>query len=193
MIAAIILAAGLSRRMGRDKLSLPVDGAPMYCRAIRLVEALPVQRRLIVTNQPAIQREAKSMGLNVMENPKAKEGMGTTVACAVSSLPADTEFAVFLTCDQPYLTASAVASLIDRAMETNKIIVPMVGGKPGSPCVFPQRFFAELSSLSGDCGGKAVYKQHIDEVVFLPVACPAAFADVDTPEDYDELIAQPPG
>ena len=62
MRAAVVLAAGFSRRMGTDKLLLEVGGAPMYRHALRLAAALPVRTCIVVTNHPAIAREAEAMG-----------------------------------------------------------------------------------------------------------------------------------
>ena len=140
MRAAVVLAAGFSRRMGTDKLLLEVGGAPMYRHALRLAAALGSE-----------------------------------------------DCAVFLNADQPFLRAETVKTLLDACETQGKIAVPVVEGAPCSPCVFPQRFYGELAALSGEMGGKAVWKRHPAGVVRVRFADAAAFADVDTREQYGSV------
>ena len=86
MRAAVVLAAGFSRRMGMDKLMLDVHGRPMYRHALALAAALEVSRCIVVTNNPIIAREAGAMGFEIVPSPHAAGGMGFSVAGARRSL-----------------------------------------------------------------------------------------------------------
>lgn len=183
MIAAVVLAAGLSRRMGRDKLLLPLDGAPLFQKTVDLAVRLPFAARLVVTNTPQIAAYAAVHGCQVVPSPRAEAGMGCSVAAGAASLPEPCTGVIFFNADQPFLTAEAVTRLCRRFWETDQIAVPVTAGAPTAPCVFPRRFWPELAALNGTQGGRAVYRRHPDETVFVPMDDPALFRDVDVPAD----------
>lgn len=179
MTAAVVLAAGLSRRMGTDKLQKSVGGKPMIQYALDLARALPVQARLLVTNQQAIVSIAPDF--QHVPSLRAAAGMGFSVAEAAKNLPKMADFCVFLCADQPLLQPKTVQILLDCAIENNCIAAPRVNGKPCAPCVFPRRFFAELAALTGDTGGRRVWKKHPEETKFCDFADETQFWDADTP------------
>ena len=156
--AAVILAAGLSRRMGNtDKLKLHIDGIPMYRHVISLVATSRLfSDVIVVTNQCDIAAFAQTCGAQPVENTFAQQGQGTSVAAGVRVLPEDTDFCAFFTADQPFLTKEIVQKLTETAARTGNITVPRVHGVPKSPCVFPKRFFTQCKALSGETGGRGV-------------------------------------
>lgn len=187
MIAAVLLAAGLSRRMGTDKLMLPVQGKPLYAHALGLMQSLRADVRLVVTNNPLIAADATQRGFDVVSNPAAADGMGTSVAAGAAALHESVHYAVFLNADQPFLAPQTVGRLIEAARQSEKIVVPHVDGKPCSPCVFPQRFFPALAALDGARGGKVVWDAHPASTLHLPLAITDDCRDVDTPDDYHAM------
>lgn len=189
--AAVILAAGLSRRMGNtDKLKLHIDGIPMYRHVISLVATSRLfSDVIVVTNQCDIAAFAQTCGAQPVENPFAQQGQGTSVAAGVRALPEDTDFCAFFTADQPFLTKEIVQKLTETAEQTGNIIVPRVHGVPKSPCIFPKRFFAQCKALSGETGGKGVYRQHLNEVVWMDFPDGKAWQDIDTAGDYNAIIS----
>ena len=195
MIAAVVLAAGLSLRMGEtDKLWLPVGDAPMYRHALALAAAVG-ETCLVVTNDPGLAAEGQEMGFRAVPSPRAAEGMGYSVAAGAAALDARADYALFLSADQPFLRPETVRQLVRLAQESHCIAVPRADGKPCAPCVFPRRFFGELAALAGEAGGRAVWKRHADEVRFWDAPDKAEFADIDTPEGYRRLAGLdfPPG
>lgn len=187
MTAAVVLAAGLSRRMGEtDKLQLPVGGLPMYRHALALAASVG-DACLVVTNDPGLAAEGEGMGFRAVPSPCAAEGMGYSVAAGAAALDARADYALFLSADQPFLRPETVRALVRLAQNADCIAVPRVDGKPCAPCVFPRRFFEELAALAGEIGGRAVWKRHADEVRFWDTPNQAEFADIDTPETYQRL------
>lgn len=189
--AAVILAAGLSRRMGNtDKLKLHIDGIPMYQHVIALVcESRLFSAVIVVTNQPDIAAFAHRHGARPVENPNAAQGQGTSVAVGAYALPENTDFCAFLTADQPFLTKNILQTLVKTAQETGAIVVPRVQDIPKSPCIFPKRFFEQCKALSGEKGGKGIYQQHLDEVVWADFPASKAWLDIDTEHDYNAIIS----
>lgn len=190
-VAAVILAAGLSRRMGEiDKLKLHIDGIPMYQHVISLVAVSGLfSNSIVVTNQQDIAAFAQTCGAQPVENPLAEQGQGTSVAAGARALPEDTDFCVFFTADQPFLTKEILQKLTGTAEQTGNIIVPRVDGMPKSPCIFPKRFFAQCKALSGETGGKGIYRQHLDEVVWVDFPDSKAWRDIDTEGDYNAIMS----
>ena len=180
--ALVLLAAGLSRRMGQDKLLMKRHGKPLYRFSLELMGSFPDTSRLVVSTSGEIIDAAQALGFHTIGNPLAAQGMGTSVAAATACLRE--ERAVFLNADQPYFTAGCLALLLACAQETDAIVVPRVQGLPKSPCVFPRRFYPDLMMLEGDQGGRAVYQLYPEEVHYLDFPDPRPFQDFDTPEDW---------
>jgi molybdenum cofactor cytidylyltransferase len=185
-ISAILLSAGLSRRMGEDKLLLEYDGMSLLERAIALLAELPVSERIVVTTKERREKVNLPSGVRVVLNDNPQIGQSESIRLGVSR--ARGAHFMFLVADQPKLSVSALEPILSAAQENpDKIVFPLVCGKPSSPAIFPARFKAELLALSGDMGGREVRLAFPDLCFGVEVQNPCDFVDIDDLEDYKRL------
>ncbi|MDR2187758.1 MAG: molybdopterin-binding/glycosyltransferase family 2 protein [Azonexus sp.] len=192
-IAALVLAAGRSSRMGeQNKLLCPVDGAPLVLRAVNAALASRAAQVMVVTGHEAERIEAALAGqpVSFTYNPDYPGGMASSLRCGLRALCADTAAVIVLLADMPAIGAADIDRLID-AFDPAKpaVLVPEYDGRRGNPVLWPRRHFAELASLSGDIGGRGLLEQYAAEVQSLAFPSPVIFVDVDTPEALAELSA----
>lgn len=192
-IACVVLAAGMSKRMGEcNKLLLNVKKMPLFqhiCQALSKNHL-----NLIVTAFPEIAEHAAHHDFMVVWNEEQSLGQSHSIKLALKELRNHNENIkgiLFATADQPFITAEIIQSLYDNFQlhDCNKIIVPAYKDRVGSPCIFPMRYRDELLKLTGDKGGRAVYKRHMDDVVFVQLPCERFLLDIDTPADIDDIEA----
>ena len=205
MIAALVPAAGESRRMGQPKLLLDVGGASLIARVVAALlagGAAPV----VVVPPPAsapgsaeVAAEATRAGAVIVVPDAQPPDMRASVEIGLgfldlSALPIA---AVLLAPgDSPGLTPGLVARLVAQAQaeaRPDTIVVPTVAGKRGHPVALPWPLARTISDLPPDLGVNALLLQNPDRVVELPVDDPGAVADLDTPEDYREWLDRGPG
>ena len=191
MIAAVVLAAGLARRMGRQKLLLDFKGKPVVRWSVEAV--LPhVGDCVVVTGQDdaAVRAALAGLAVRFAVNPRPQDGQGSSIAVGIAALKPQTSVAVIMLGDQLRTPADVVPTLLDTQKRSRKAIVaPSYRGTRGTPVVFSSEVFPELRALHGDEGARAVVAARPErvEVVALDVAMPA---DVDTPEDFARLHVQ---
>ena len=193
---AIVLAAGSSKRMGRPKQLLELEGETMLNRCLRQVSAVSFRGITLTLGANAEQivptlPSQKSFGLFI--NADYQRGLGNSIASAIRHiLKSDRPEAVMLIlADQPFLTGEHLKTLLDAHKPgSEEILVSDYGnGSSGPPVLVTQQFFKELCELDGDKGAKSVLSQHpeacakIDLNGFHPI-------DIDTPETYRNLIEQ---
>ena len=188
MIAGIVLAAGLARRMGRQKLLLTLRGTPL----VRLsVEHLVghVEDLVVVTGQDdtAIRHALDGLAVRYARNPRPHEGQGSSIAIGVGALKPWTRAALIALGDQPRLPDGVVEALVAAWQRSGKpIVAPVYQGTQGTPVLFAAEVFAELAQLSGDAGARGVVTARAERVESVRFDVPMP-ADVDTPEDYARL------
>ena len=186
-IAAVVMAAGQSRRMGtRNKLLIPVDGVPMVVRAVDTALASEAGPVIVVTGHQADDVKAALKGRHVTftHNPDYAEGMSTSLRVAVKALPADADGVLILLGDMPRIRPDHLNRLVAafNPVEGRAIILPTANGKRGNPAVFARRFFKDMQEVSGDMGARQIISEHGDQVCEVALDDPAIFLDVDTPE-----------
>jgi len=191
MIAGVVLAAGLARRMGRQKLLLQLSGKPVVRWSVEHV-AGHVEDVVIVTgpDDAALRQALEGLAVRFAVNPRPQDGQGTSIAAGIAALKPWTTAALIALGDQPRMPAAIVPALLDAFRRSGKpIVAPVYRGVQGTPVLFSSEVFAELRALKGDAGARAVVKEDPErvETVAFDLAMPP---DVDTPEDYAKLHVQ---
>jgi molybdenum cofactor cytidylyltransferase len=192
MIAAIVLAAGFARRMGRQKLLLDLKGKPVVRWSVEAV--LPhVGDCVVVTGQDddsAVRVALADLAVRFVVNPRPQDGQGSSIAIGAAALKPWTAAALVVLGDQPLTPPHVIAALLAAQRERGRAIAaPSYRGTRGTPVLFSAEVFAELRALTGDAGARAVVAARPErvELVDFDVAMPA---DVDTPEDFARLHVQ---
>jgi len=183
---AIILAAGLSRRMGAQKLLLPIAGTPMIQHCLDLTARFPFARSVLVTTR-TIADQVDWAG-EIVINPTPEQGQSTSVRLGVRAADSDDSL-LFLIGDQPLLDEATITAIL--AADNGERIVYPVGPdhQPKSPTLFAPRFRADLLALTGDEGGRQVRRQYPAACWPVRVADDKILLDIDTLEEY-EMWAQ---
>lgn len=177
--------------MGQAKLLLPYRGMSLLRRAA--LHALTVSPDVVIVlgREPDLHRaELNGLAVRIVINPDYRLGMSTSVRQGVKALSADSEGVIITLADQPLVDEHVLRTLIDSHYRNpNRIVRACYGGRPGNPVLFPKRYFPELEQVSGDIGGRMVISKHARDVINVPVSEQSLDVDIDTPEDYDKLIA----
>lgn len=192
MIAGVVLAAGRSARLGRNKQLLPLHGEPLLRHTLRNVLASRLDAVILVVGHEADSVEQAIAGLpvDVVRNPDYAQGQSTSVRAGLAAMPPETEAAVFILGDQPGTDSTVIDALIDAWRESDApVVAPRYSDRVGNPVLFDHRTFPEFASLTGDTGAKSVVAAHRRagdlRLVSIDRLAPR---DVDTEEDFEELL-----
>ena len=192
-IAALVLAAGRSSRMGEaNKLLCPIDGQPMLLYAVNAALASCCVQTMVVSGHQhqAIEALVAGYPVSLVRNSDYREGMSSSLRCGLRALPPDLDGVVVLLADMPRVTTAHIERLIDAfAADRSAIIVPERGGRRGNPLLWPRRRFAALLALTGDNGARQLLEAYVAEVRRVTIDDEAIFTDVDTPAALAQLDA----
>jgi molybdenum cofactor cytidylyltransferase len=185
-IAALLLAAGRSSRMGSNKLLEPIDGVPMVVRTAQRLLASHARPVVAVLGNQADQVDAAlgRLPLERVRNPAFAEGLSTSLKCGIAALPPDLDGVVVCLGDMPLITGRDLDRLIAafNPLEGRAIIVPTRRGKRGNPVLWASRFLPEMAELAGDVGAKHLIGEHADLVYEVEMDSDGVLIDIDTPD-----------
>jgi molybdenum cofactor cytidylyltransferase len=193
-ISAIILAAGMSRRMGVNKLSLPYRGKPLIQHTLDLVREIDFMECILVISP----ENASELGFNntsesgfcdnvrINYNLYPERGQSYSVSLGVQE--AKGEGYLFFTGDQPLLTVKLVEEIIVNAT-SNRIVFPSdENGNPSNPTFFGRDFREELLSVKGDEGGRQIRRKYPDACYSFTPKNTKQLKDIDTVKDIENLL-----
>jgi molybdenum cofactor cytidylyltransferase len=201
-LAAILLAAGSSRRFGADnKLLAEIDGTPLVQRVGHALMNSGFERVIVVTGYQAeaIRNALHDLHGSIkhyVNNDAHSEGIGRSIAVGIATLPSTIDGALIAQGDMPDLDITLIAQLCRRFIDcgSDRIVVPWLdqghdGGRQGNPVIWPRRLFSKLATLSGDEGAKRLIKTAGDAVERVVVHDGSAAIDIDTPDQLSAYKA----
>jgi molybdenum cofactor cytidylyltransferase len=189
--AAVLLAAGSSTRMGRNKLLLPLGGQAVVRRAVQAAVDSGVDRVVVVVGHEADRVRAQLHGLacDVIVNADHERGVGTSLHAGIRAA-ADADAVVVLLADMPFVTAGMIRAVVERHRSTGaRLVLSHYGDVQAPPTLYARALFDEVLAEPDERCGKRIAKKHAAEaeVVSWPAS---ALRDLDVSEDYDEARAE---
>ena len=189
-IGCVMMASGLARRFGSNKLLHDFQGEPVMCRILDTMNAVPLAARVVVTRHPEIVElcQARQIPVVCHDLPEQSDTVRLGMEYLLETCP-ELSGCMFAASDQPCLTADSVEKLctaFDAAPE--KIWRLNWQDTVGNPVLFPKSTFPELLNLPVGKGGGAVVKKHPELVCTVEVSDPRELVDVDTPEILASLL-----
>jgi molybdenum cofactor cytidylyltransferase len=187
-LAGILLAAGTASRFGAAKLLHPLpDGMPVGVAAAgALLQSVPNSIAIVRPGDHALIKAFSAVGLQVVENPLADEGMGSSLAAGVCATSGATGWLIALA-DMPWLQPATITALADRLNSGASIVAPVYQGRRGNPVGFSSRWQKALQALSGDKGARDLLANYPDELELLTTEDAGVLQDVDHPRDLDRF------
>lgn len=194
MIPAVVLAAGKSSRMGRPKATLPLDEHDTFLtRIVRTFLAASIDDVVVVVghDKDAIIPAFAASGLpaRFVENRDSERGQLSSVLAGLAVVDRPGVAAMLLTLvDVPLIAPSTVRAVVDRYRTTHAAIVrPVRGNEHGHPVLIDRALFDALRRADPDSGAKAIVRAHVSPAGDVEVDDEGAFADIDTPDEYERI------
>lgn len=183
-IAGVLLAAGSSRRMGRDKLYLELEGETLLRRAVRRAIEAGLDPVLVVTgpDPERAERELAGQPVHLVANPAHQQGQSTSLRAGLEQVPASAAGALVVLADMPFVTTAMMRAIVRLYREERpRLIASRYGEVTAPPTLYDRSLFGEFTE--GRCG-RHVVKRHVHEaaIVDWPKEC---LADLDVEDDYE--------
>ena len=196
-IAAIVLAAGKSTRMGANKLIAEIGGKPLVRIAAEQALASQAGPVIVVTGhqREAVEQAVAGLKVTLVHNPDYEDGLGTSLRAGIGAVPASAAGAIVCLGDMPQVDAPLINKLI-AAFDPERgalVAVPTIDGKRGNPVLWARRFFPDLMKVSGDVGARHLIGENASAVVEVAMSGAAALTDVDTPDALQRIRKQAEG
>jgi len=184
---AIVLAAGLSSRMGTQKLLLPFDGKTIVEHVVGNILNSGITRILVVLGADHLEIEEvlKAWPVKIVRNENFQDGMHTSVISGVKVLPSNAKAVLIFLGDQPFISENVIQKVVEAWKSSGKgIVIPLFDGKRGHPPLYDMKLRSELSALNPKVGLRSVAQKFPDDIFEVETFCPEIVRDIDTKIDY---------
>ena len=193
MIAAIVPAAGMSTRMGRNKLLLAFKGKPLIAQAVDTLLQSEVDEVVVVIGHEADKVKAELQGrqVTIVENSNYGQGMSTSIRVGLGAVSSGARAIMIYLADQPLLEPEDVNRLTrafaEARVHNKSIVVPFFRGQRGNPVILDASYKEAILDVVGEAGCKRVIKRNPDKVLVVEMETDHVVRDVDRIEDYEGL------
>jgi molybdenum cofactor cytidylyltransferase len=193
MIAAIVPAAGMSTRMGQNKLFLTYNSTPLIVHAVDTLLSSVIDQVIVVVGHEAdrVKESLRERPVTIVVNPDYRDGLSTSVRAGLAAVPAEAGAIMICLADQPLLEPADVNRLVcafAEATEKGKsIIVPFFKGQRGNPVILDSSYKESILEVVGDVGCRRVIKRNPDRVLAVEMETDHVVRDIDTLQDYEAL------
>lgn len=189
-VSAIIMAAGLSKRMNQEKLKMKIDNKYIFEYIFETVENCKscFDEVIVVAKDETILNKAFHLGFKTVRSEISYLGQSASIKLGIQNSSVADAY-MFFVADQPFIKEDTIKKLIGALEENpNKIIVPFYNGVNGNPTIFPKTFNNDLLKLEGDTGGKLIIKDNEADLIKVHIQTNNEFIDIDTVEDYERVV-----
>ena len=189
LIAAIVLAAGTSSRMGKSKQTLLLSGKPMLEKVLDVYRQAGVGAIIVVlgAGTAEIRRKVNLEKETVIINRLYRKGMSGSLRLGLRAAEEKADAVIVALADQPFVTPGTIDIMIKTYARTRApMVVPVYHGVRGNPVLFDKSVFPEIKRIRGDRGAKSVVERHRDSLKEVPVEDRGVLVDIDTPSDYSK-------
>ena len=186
-IWAIVLAAGLSTRMGTQKLLLPFEGKTIIEKVVENILGAGIDRIKVIlgSDRDEISEALKLMPVDFVMNENYQEGMHTSVISGVKALPLNAGAVLIFLGDQPFIPFNVTQQVVDAWKTDGKgIVIPLFEGRRAHPPLYDLKYRNELSNLDPAEGLRSVAKNFPWDICEVETSCPQIVRDIDTKNDY---------
>lgn len=189
----VILAAGSSARLGFPKQTLTFHNKSLLQNTIDEAIKTTITNIVVVlgAKDESIRKEINFKRTEIVVNNDWKDGLASSVICGLHYLQHNNpklQFVIFLVCDQPFLKADIIQSIIEAyTLSEFALVASTYAGISGTPALFDKKFFPEISELKGDVGAMKIIRKNPDQTFAIPFD--QGIIDIDTPEDLQKYSA----
>jgi molybdenum cofactor cytidylyltransferase len=193
MIAAIVPAAGMSTRMGQNKLFLTYNSKSLIVHAVDTLLSSEIDQVIVVVGHEAerVKESLRGKPVTIVVNPEYRDGLSTSVRAGLAAVPAEAGAIMIFLADQPLLEPADVKRLVCAFAEAKEhgksIVVPFFRGQRGNPVILDSSYKESILEVVGDVGCRRVIKRNPDRVFAVEMETNHVVRDVDTLQDYEAL------
>ncbi len=182
-ISCIVMASGMSRRMGENKLTLKINNKMVFEYILDEIKSIDFDEVIVVTRFKEIEKYSKKLGYVVVRNYDYKKGQSSSIKIGVKNANEKNGY-MFFVADQPKLKASTINTIIKKYKNNTKdIIIPYFKGEKGNPIIFSNYYREELLKLEGDTGGSPIIKKYNKNIIEVKINN-SENIDIDNVDDY---------